>query len=120
MELLEGVVGQNLGADPFGDAEDEGISPADGAGRWGHQLAVGDGLVEDGTLAGVDAVTEGGIDHDDHLGVGKLGLKLADGVVELLEARGGTTLGRDVRAVDDDMGWGHDCAQSTTRTVPGV
>ena len=69
---------------------------------------------------GVDPVAEGGVDHHDHLGLGELGLEFPDGVVELLEARGGSAFGRDVRAVDDDVGRRHDCAQSTTRAVPGV
>ena len=92
----------------LGHPEDEGVTPADGPGRRRDQLPVGHGLVEHGPLGRVDAVAEGGVHHHDDLGAGILGLEFPDGVVELLEARRGTAFGRDVRAVDDDMGRGHD------------
>ena len=45
-------------------------------------------------------MTERGVDYDRHLVVGVLGDELAYRLVQLLEARQGTTLGGEVGTVD--------------------
>ena len=107
VELLERVVREHLGADTLRHPQQEGVPPTHRPRRGGHELGVGDRLVEGLALGRVDAMAEGGVDDDDDLGAGKLGLVLADGLVELGQARNGAALGRDVRSVDDDVGGGH-------------
>ena len=101
MELLEGVVGQHVGADPVGDAQEEAVAPADGAGRRRHDLAGLLGLLEDLPLRLVDPVPERRVDDDDDLVVGALRVEGPYGLVELGQARCVAALGGQVRPVDD-------------------
>ena len=96
MELLEGVVGQHGGLGPVGDAQQEAVTPADGAGRRRDDLAGVLRLLEGGPLRLVDPVGERGVDHHDDLVVGVLGQPRPHRLVELGEARQRTTLGCDV------------------------
>ena len=103
MELLERVVRQDRGADLAGDLQDEGVAAADGPRRRRDQLAGEDGFFVLGPLGRVDAVREGGIDHD---GEGLDGMLVEEGlhrIVELAEAGRGAPFGRDVGAIDDDV-----------------
>ena len=85
VELLEGVVGQDGGASPFGDLEDEGITPAGGAGGWGDDLVGLDGLFVGFALGWVDAVTEAGVDNHSHPIGGVLGHEGLHRFIELLQ-----------------------------------
>ena len=103
MELLERIVREDDRVGLVGDLQDERVTPSDGPSRWRHQFAGQHGRFVLGPLGGVDAVPEGGIDDDGELIGGMLGQKGSDGFVELAEAGEGTTFGRDVRAVYDDV-----------------
>ena len=118
VELLVAVVRQDGRADLLSDAENESVSPTDGARRRGDQLVVFDRLVERLGFLGVDSVSEGGVhdDRDDVLGM--IGHEGHHGFVQLLQAGLRTTLGGDVRAVDDDMS-GHPASQPPMGTGTG-
>ena len=115
VELLERVVRQDRGAGLVGDLQDEAVASADGPGRRGDQLVVGDRFLVGLALAGVDPVREGGVDDDrDDLGV----VLVDEGphrLVELGEAGGVPPLGGDVGAVDDHMLYGHRCLHSSSQ-----
>jgi hypothetical protein len=102
VELLERVVGQDRGAHPVGDLQQEAVAPAERAGGRRDDLARGLGLLERLPLGLVDAVAERGVDDDDDLVVGVLGEPSAHGFVELGQAGRRASLGGEVRAVDDD------------------
>lgn len=104
VELLERVVRQHDRPGLVGHAEDEGIATTDGTGRRGHQLVVGDGVVELGSLGSVDPVTEGRIDDNGHEGVRVLSDIGQHRVVELRQTGSRPPFGGDVRSVDHDMG----------------
>ena len=101
VELLEGVVAENPRARLVGDAEHEGVTPADRARRRRNELVVGNRGVELGHLALGDAVTKRGIDDNGDVDVRELLTEAEHCFVELDEARCRTTLSGDVRAVDD-------------------
>ena len=63
VELLERIVRQDRGVHLVGDAQHEGVATPDGAGRWGNEFVVVDGIIELGAFARVDAVAEGGVNH---------------------------------------------------------
>ena len=89
MELLKGVVGEDQSTRFFGDTQDESVTPAYGPGRRGDHLAVIHGLLEGADLGRIDAVPEGGVDHDDDIGRGEARVLLEkgpDGLVELGQA----------------------------------
>ena len=103
MELLERVVREDRGVGPVRDLEDEGVASPDHPRGWGDDLAGEDGLFVLGALGGVDAVAEGGIDHDGQV-LG--GVFLEEGphrFVELGQAGKAAAFGRDVGPVDDDV-----------------
>ena len=103
VELLERVVGQDGGAGPAGDLQDEGVAPADGAGRRGDQLVGVDRVLVGLAFLAVDAVGERGVDHDGDV-VGRVLLdERLHRLVELGEAGRVAALGGDVRTVDDDV-----------------
>ena len=110
MELLVAVVRKNGSTDLLSNAQDEAIASTDGSRRRCDQLVVLDRLVERLGLLGVDAMAEGGIhdDRDDVLGM--IGHEGHHCFVQLLQAGLRTTLGGDVRTVDDDMS-GHPASQ---------
>ncbi|MEI2704190.1 MAG: hypothetical protein V9E89_02765 [Ilumatobacteraceae bacterium] len=114
MELLVAVVGQNRRPDLVGDAEHEGITAADGAGRWADDLVVGHGGVELGQLGLVDAVAERCVGHHGDQRVGELVDEGHHRLVQLLETGQGATFGSEVRSVDDDV-TRHNACQSSTR-----
>jgi hypothetical protein len=103
VELLEGVVREHDGAGALGDAEHERVAAPDGAGGRRHQLAVQLGRLELGALGRLDPVAERGVHHDHHLSRGVLRHIRPDRLVQLAEAGRGPALGREVRAVDDDV-----------------
>ncbi len=63
-------------------------------------------LLEQVPLGGIDAVLEGGIDHNRADVVGVLIEEGTHTFVELSKARRASTFGRDVRAIDDNVSWG--------------
>ena len=83
MELLEGVVAEDPGADLVGDAQHEGVAAADGPGGRSDELVVGDAGIELRRLLLVDAVAERGVDDDGDDGVGVLLAERHHRVVEL-------------------------------------
>ena len=86
VELLERVVREDDGPGAFGDAQHEGVAPADGTGRRRDDLAVEHGRAHLFTLGVRDAVLEGGVDHHDDAGIGILGRVGAYRLIELLQA----------------------------------
>ncbi len=103
VELLEGVVRQHRRPGPLGDAQDEGVTPADGARRRRHDLAGELRLLELLALGRVDPVLERGVDDHHDLGVGVLGGVGPDRLVQLGQARQGPALGGQVGPVHDDV-----------------
>ena len=96
VELLERVVREHHGTRPLGNAQHEGITPADGTRRRGDHLTIEHGGPHLVTLFVGDAVLESGIhDHDD-AGVGILGRVGVYRLVELLQAWQGSALGGQV------------------------
>ncbi len=103
VEFLEGVVGEDDGPGPLGDAQHEGVAAADGARRRGDHLAVEHGLAYLFALGVRDAVLEGRVDDHDDAGARVLGGVRAHGLVELLEAGERSSFGGQVRPVHHDV-----------------
>ena len=96
VELLERVVRQHHGPGLVGDAQEEGVAPADGPGGRRHHLAGGLGLLVRAELGSGDPMGKGGVDHDGHDGFGILDEKLPHGLVQLGQARRRAPFGRDI------------------------
>ena len=103
VELLEGVVGQDDGTGALGDAQHEGVPPADGPRRRGDDLPVEHRLAHLLALGVGDPVLEGRVDDHDDARAGVLGGVRAYGLVELLQARGGSPFGGQVGPIHDDV-----------------
>src|SRR5262249_42164881 len=103
VELLERVIAEDRSRHLVGDAQHEGVTPADCACRWRYQLGIGLGLIERHLLGGIDAVTERGVDHDRDGDTGVLLHELAYRFVELRKTRRGPPLSGDVRSVEHDV-----------------
>src|SRR5690606_3058006 len=98
-----------------GDLQHERVAAPDGAGGRRDELAVDDAGVERVAFAGIDAVTEGRVDHHSQRGdFAVLTEDHANRHVQLSEARGGTALGGDVGSVDYDVLHGHVMHQSSS------
>jgi hypothetical protein len=108
VELAKRVVRENPRPDPLSYAEQEGIPSSDRAGRRGDELPVCDGFLERWALRRLDPVTERSVNYNRDAGSRMLGQVLTYCLVKLLEAWGRTALGRNVRAVDDDIRGRHD------------
>ena len=108
VKLLERVVGQHRGTGLFGDAQQEGVTPADGARRRRYQFPRGFRLLEHRDFRRVDAMPERGIHHDGHHVGRVLGQILAHRLIKLGEARQGPPFRGQVGAVDDDLARRHD------------
>ena len=87
VELLERVVGEDDRTRPFGNAQDEGVAPADGTRRRGDHLTVEHGFAQRLALGLVDAVLERRIDDDRDPTLGVLLGIGAHRLVELGQAR---------------------------------
>jgi hypothetical protein len=85
VELLKRVIGQHDGADLVGYPEQESISPADGARRWGNDVPVIFCFFEARPLLHRDAVAERSVDDNGDNVIGVLGQELPDGYVKLVK-----------------------------------
>ena len=73
VELLERVVRQDRRPSFVRDSQYEGIPATDRSSRRCHEFVVRNRLIELGALGLVDAVAEGGVDHDGDQHPGILG-----------------------------------------------
>ena len=99
MEFLEGVVRQDQRTGLLGNPQDESISPADGPGRRGDHLAPFQCLFEGSQFRRIDAMSETGVDDDNHVGGGKPPILLEEGlnrITQLLQAGQGPALGGQI------------------------
>ncbi len=103
VELLERVVGEDRGVRLLGDAQHECVAAADRAGGWCDEFVVGDALFELLGFLLVDAVAEGGVDHDGDRRVRVLVHERHHRLVQLGEARQRAPFGGDVGPVDHDV-----------------
>ena len=103
VELLERIVGEDDRPGPLGDAQHEGVAAPDGAGRWGHDLAVEHRFAQRLAFGLVDTVLERRIDHDGDAAVGIFLRVRGHGFVELLQARKRSSFGGQVGPVHHDM-----------------
>ena len=116
VELLKAVVGEDDRIHLVGDAQHERIAAADGP-RWRrNEFVVGDRLVELVGLLRIDAVPEGGIDHDGDERIRLLLHEGHDGLIELFQAGLRTTFSGNVRTIDDNMMWHN----ASSLRCPGV
>ena len=103
MQLLERVVRQHVGVGVPRDLEDERVAATDRACGRRDELAGEDSLPRTRALVRVDAMTERRVDDHGDLLVAVLLDERANGFVELGEAGRGSSLGGDVRTIDDDV-----------------
>ena len=111
MELLERVVREHDTVHLLGDAQQEGVTPADGARRRRDELAAPGELLEARAFGFLDPMCERRVDDDRHLRLAELAPHLGDRLLELGEARRCPPLGREIRAVDDDVAGIHVASQ---------
>ena len=107
VELLEGVVGEDGGAQFVGHLENEAVAPTNGAGRGHDDFAFEIRRFERWLFGSADPVGEGGIDDDQDISARVFFHEALNRFVELVQTGKGTTLGCDVRSVDHDFVRGH-------------
>ena len=111
VEFLERVVRQHVSIGFVGNRQHERIAAADGSGRWSDQFVVGDRLVEVLDFPAVDPVPERGVDDDRDDRSRVVVHERHHCLVQLQEARLGSTFGGDIGPVDHEVAgladWSH-------------